>query len=74
MLGFHHIPKNLINYSHMETINIIIIIWMEYIGMNKYLCKSTIGFRKYNKMNTNGGDDDGDDDDDVAMVGDEDDV
>jgi hypothetical protein len=26
---------------------------MEYIGMNKYLCKSTLGFRKYNKMNTN---------------------
>ena len=26
---------------------------MEYIGMNKYLCKSTLEFRKYNKMNTN---------------------
>ena len=35
--------------------------------MNKYLCKSTIEFRKYNKMNTNGGDD-------VAAVDDEDDA
>ena len=38
----------------MEAINIIIIIWMEYKGMNKYLCKSTTQFRKYNKMNTSG--------------------
>ena len=30
------------------------IIWMEYKGMNKYLCKSTTRFRKYNKINTNG--------------------
>ena len=52
----------------MVTINIIMIIWMEYIGMNKYLCKSTIELRKYNKMNTNGGDDD------VAGVDDEDDA
>ena len=29
-------------------------VWMEYKGMNKYLCKSTTRFRKYNKMNTNG--------------------
>ena len=27
---------------------------MEYKGMNKYLCKSTTRFRKYNKMITNG--------------------
>jgi len=47
----------------METINIIIMVWMEYNEMNKYLCKSTTEFRKYNKMNTNGGDVDGDDDD-----------
>ena len=40
--------------------------------MNKYLCKSTIEFRKYNKMNTNGGDDGGDDD--VVGVDDEDDA
>ena len=38
----------------METINIIIMVWMEYNEMNKYLCKSTTKFRKYNKMNTNG--------------------
>jgi hypothetical protein len=56
----------------MEAINIIMIIWMEYKGMNKYLCKSTIEFRKYNKMNTNGGDDDGGDD--VAAVDDQDDA
>ena len=41
------------NYSHMEAINIIMIIWMEYRGMNEYLCKSTTRVRKYNKMNTN---------------------
>ena len=38
----------------MEAINIIMIIWMEYKGMNEYLSKSTTRFRKYNKMNTNG--------------------
>ena len=38
----------------METINIIIMVWMEYNEMNKYLCKSTTRFRKYNKINTNG--------------------
>ena len=38
----------------METINIIIMVWMEYNEMNKYLCKSTTKFRKYNKMNTSG--------------------
>ena len=27
---------------------------MEYKGMNEYLCKSTMKFRKYNKMNTSG--------------------
>ena len=54
MLGFLHLPKNKGNYSHMEVINIIIvIIWMEYIGMNEYLCKSTTRSRKYNKMNVN---------------------
>ena len=41
-------------------------VWMEYNEMNKYLCKSTTEFRKYNKMNTNEGDVDGDDDDDGA--------
>ena len=43
---------------------------MEYIGMNKYMCKSTLEFRKYNKMKTN--DIDGDDGD--AAVDDEDDA
>ena len=38
----------------METTNIIIMVWMEYNEMNKYLCKSTTKFRKYNKMNTSG--------------------
>ena len=42
------------NYSHMEAINIIMIIWMEYKGMNEYLCKSTTRFRKCNKMDANG--------------------
>ena len=38
----------------METINIIIMVWMEYNEMNKYFCKSTTKFRKYNKMNPSG--------------------
>ena len=38
----------------METLNIIIMVWMEYNEMNKYMCKSTTKFRKYNKMNTSG--------------------
>ena len=41
-------------YSHMEVINIIMIVWMEYKGMNEYLCKSTTRFRKYYRMNNNG--------------------
>ena len=70
MLGFHHLPKDKGNYSYMEVINIIIvIIWMEYIGMNEYLCKSTTKSRKYNKMDVNGDGDVGD-----AAVDDEDDA
>ena len=38
----------------METINIIIMVWMEYNEMDKYLCKSTTKIWKYNRMNTSG--------------------
>ena len=49
LIGFLHLPKNKANYSHMEVINIIIVICMVHKWMDEYLCKSTIGSRDYNK-------------------------
>jgi hypothetical protein len=43
MLGFVRLPKNKVNYSHMETINnIIIFIWMDCKGNDGIKCKPTI--------------------------------
>jgi hypothetical protein len=41
LLGFLYFPRNKLNFSHMETNNIIMVIRMEYERSNEYKCKST---------------------------------
>jgi hypothetical protein len=44
LLGFLHLPKNKVNYSHIEEINNIIIgILMVYEYMDELKCKYTMG-------------------------------
>jgi hypothetical protein len=41
-LGFHNLPKNKGIYSHIQGSNIIIVVkWMNNMGIDKYLFKST---------------------------------
>ena len=71
MLGFHHNPQEQWNYSLMKAINMIIVIWMEYIWGNEYKCKSTTRVWNYNQGHKGIGDGDGvyDDDDDGDRCG-----
>ena len=67
MLGFYHDPQEQRNYSHMKAINIIMIIWMEYIWWIEYKCKSTTRDWDYNHVNRSDGDGVDDDDDDEDL-------
>ena len=49
LLGFLHLPKNKANYSHMEVINIIMVICMIHKWIDEYLYKSIMKSRDYNK-------------------------